>query len=284
MSETSAFGTPNRNSHDASKYYDRPLPGVEESPDVTLGSRPRPLNKIWCMSSVDMRPIPDNSIGLMFTSPPYHVGKDYDTDDDWGAFLDMLGRVFAECHRVLEPGGKAVVNVANLGRKPYIRFTDIISTMMTQRGFLPRAEIIWQKAVGSGSTAWGTWRSPANPTTRDLHEYLLVFSKGRWGRVRKGKSTINKEDFMRDTLSIWNERPESAKRVGHPAPFSVPLAERVINLYSWEEDIVLDPFLGSGTTAMAAENLGRDWVGFENNIEYSLLADQRIRSNRTKGD
>ncbi len=140
-----------------------------------------------------------------------------------------------------------------------------------------RGEIIWQKAAGAnGSCAWGSFNSASNPTLRDLHEYVLVFSKGDFRRAYKGKSTISTEAFMRDTLSVWNIRPESAKKIGHPAPFPVELPFRLIDLYTYEGDLVLDPFLGSGTTCVAAKMLHRDYVGYDTIRRYCDLARNRL--------
>jgi site-specific DNA-methyltransferase (adenine-specific) len=235
-------------------------------------------NQILIKSSETMLDLPSNSVALMVTSPPYHVGKEYDSDLSYDEFLDMLGRVFTETYRVLEPGGRAVINVANLGRRPYLPLSHHVTQMMIDIGFLMRGEIIWQKAKGAGGNcAWGSWRSPSNPTFRDLHEYVLCFSKGRFERVnRPGRATIDRDAFMRDTLSIWDIPPESAKRVNHPAPFPVELPRRLIDLYTFENDLVLDPFMGSGSTGVAARELGRDYVGYEINADYAAAATERI--------
>jgi site-specific DNA-methyltransferase (adenine-specific) len=113
---------------------------------------------------------------------------------------------------------------------------------------------------------------------RDLHEYILVFAKHSFSRPDKGESDIEKEDFMSATLSIWEIPPESAKKIGHPAPFPVALIERLIKLYTYTGDVVLDPFLGSGTSAIAAINASRNFVGYELNEEYVELANNRIKN------
>lgn len=279
MTATSSSGVSKRESHDASAYYARRLgEPVKVSTDKLVNSVPaESVNKLWLGSSEEMHQLPSSCIPLMFTSPPYHVGKEYDDDVSWTDYLALLGRVFGETHRVLEPGGKAVINVANLGRKPYIHLSDIVVAMMSELKFIPRAEIIWLKGRGaSGNCAWGTWRSPKNPSIRDLHEYVLVFSKSRWDKVSTGESSLTSDEFMKSTLSVWEIPPASAKRVGHPAPFPVELARRVINLYSHVGDVVLDPFMGSGTTAIAALQLGRRYVGYETHAPYVELATKRI--------
>jgi site-specific DNA-methyltransferase (adenine-specific) len=218
----------------------------------------------------------------MVTSPPYNVGKEYDDDLDIDEYLQLLRDVFTETFRVLEPGGRVAVNVANLGRKPYTPLNQYVSALLTEIGFDLRGEIIWQKAKSAGgSCAWGSWQSAKNPTLRDIHEYVIVASKGSYSRVRKGEDTISKEEFLEATVSIWNILPESARRVGHPAPFPVELPGRLIELYTFEGDLVLDPFLGSGTTAVAAVESKRHYVGYELDAEYIDIAERRINEGRT---
>jgi site-specific DNA-methyltransferase (adenine-specific) len=286
---TSSFGISKRESHDASAFYARNL--YREQPanalPVTNGDQPNPqsplptidtwANRLYCQSAAAMTPIPDNSVGLAFTSPPYNVGKDYDDDMSLENYLALIGQVASEVYRVLCPGGRYVVNIANLGRKPYIPLHAYFYEIHQQVGFLPMGEIIWRKAKGaSGNCAWGSWQSAKAPRLRDLHEYLLVFTKEKFARPDKGESDITRDEFMAATLSIWEINAESAKRVGHPAPFPVALAERVIRLYSYVGDVVLDPFMGSGTTAVAAVQNQRHYVGFDISAEYCTLAENRI--------
>jgi DNA modification methylase len=236
------------------------------------------LNSIILGTAENMKELPDNSIHLMITSPPYNVSKEYDKDLSLDEYLQFLRNSFAETYRVLVNGGRACINVANLGRKPYIPLSDYISQMMIEIGFNMRGEIIWNKAASaSPSTAWGSWQSAANPILRDIHEYILVFSKGDYKREKgKKENTITKEQFMEWTKSIWTMNAESAKRIGHPAPFPEELPFRLIQLYSFTDDIVLDPFIGSGTTAIAALKSNRKYVGYEINEEYIKLANKRI--------
>jgi site-specific DNA-methyltransferase (adenine-specific) len=226
-----------------------------------------------------MNELPDDSVHLMVTSPPYNVGKEYDENLTIGEYIEFLDRVWTEVHRVLVPGGRACINVANLGRKPYIPLDAFVVQHMLALGFLMRGEIIWNKASSAGvSTAWGSWCSAANPTLRDVHEYILVFSKGRFKRANKHKrpNTVSKEEFLELTKSVWTFPSESARKVGHPAPFPLELPYRLIQLYTYEGEIVLDPFMGSGQTALAALRAGRSYVGYDTNGEYADLADRRI--------
>ena len=281
--QTSSFGVSRREAHDASDFYSRNLYQSNSASDlidtdITSGLIDGWADRIYNQSSETM-PIPDNSIGLVFTSPPYNVGKDYDDNMTLEAYLDLIRRVGSEVYRVLRPGGRFVVNIANLGRKPYIPLHAYFYQIHSEIGFLPMGEIIWQKGKGAnGSCAWGSWRSARAPRLRDLHEYLLVFAKGSFTRPDKGSSDMSSDEFTESTLSVWEIMPVSAKKVGHPAPFPVELASRVIKLYSYVDDVVLDPFIGSGTTGIAAKKHGRHYVGFEISAEYCRLAEERIAS------
>lgn len=277
---TRSFGVGRRESHDASDFYRRGLVSVVETKD-TRTCEPAVACEAFEHSAESMGELPDDSIALVVTSPPYHVGKDYDSDQSFEEYLRLLERVFTECYRVLQPGGRAVVNVANLGRRPYVPLSHEVTARMLRIGFLMRAEVIWRKARGAGGNcAWGSWRSPANPVVRDVHEYCLCFSKGRFDRVTKGESDISAEDFLSSTLSIWEIPPESAKRVGHPAPFPVELPRRFIQLYTYRDEWVLDPFIGSGSTAVAAELTGRKWVGYDTDPGYCETTRKRAAEAR----
>ncbi len=282
--ETSAFGTNGRINHDSSKFYNSKLYtelGNKQIVNKNENNFPDKLeNKFILGSAENMKELPDNSVHLMITSPPYNVSKEYDEDLSLKEYLQLLANSFKETYRVLVNGGRACINVANLGRKPYIPLSDYISKMMIDIGFNMRGEIIWNKAASaSPSTAWGSWQSAANPILRDIHEYILVFSKGDYKREKKGKeNTISKDQFMEWTKSIWTMNTESARRIGHPAPFPEELPYRLIQLYSFKGDIILDPFMGSGTTAVSALKTDRKFVGYDISKEYIDLAEKRIES------
>jgi len=284
-SRTSAFGSPARHSHDARAFYSRKLyDGLPQEEQVPYTEVPLPAeccNRIFCKSAESMEELPDCSVHLMVTSPPYNVGKEYDEDLTLEEYRAFLRRVMAEVFRVLVPGGRACVNVANLGRRPYLPLHAFIIQDMLELGFLMRGEIIWDKAASaSPSTAWGSWCSPQNPTLRDTHEYILVFSKQTLGRANPAgrRATIRREEFLEFTRSVWRFPAQQAHRVGHPAPFPVELPRRLIELYTFEGEVVLDPFMGSGTTALAALATGRIFVGYEIEPQYVRLAEERIRA------
>ena len=250
-----------------------------EPKDTSKNNTSKVKNKIINKSSENMKELVDNCIALTITSPPYNIGKLSDVDMSDEDYWKMIKKCFKEVYRVTESGGRLVVNVANLGRKPYIPFSDKYTELLISLGFIMRGEIIWQKSKGANANfAWGSWLSASNPVIRDIHEYCLVFSKDSMTKASKGISTIEKEEFMDSTLSIWNIPPARAKKIGHPAPYPTELVERFIKLYTYEKELILDPFIGSGTTAIGAINLNRNYIGYENNEEYIKLAEERINS------
>lgn len=279
---TSSFGSRGRVNHDSSPFYSRKLycdkviPKPEGYFENTIPENI--LDSIINKSSEDMSELPDSSVHLVVTSPPYNVGKEYDEDLSLDEYREFLRRVWKEVMRVLVYGGRLCINMANIGRKPYIPLSSYITIDLVDIGFLPRGEVVWNKGNANlSSTAWGSWLSAKNPVIRDLHEYILVFSKGTLSRESLGrKSTISRDEFLEFTKSIWSFPPESAKRVGHPAPFPIELPYRLIQLYTFEGEVVLDPFIGSGQTAIAALKAKRHYVGYEINKEYVYLARKRI--------
>jgi site-specific DNA-methyltransferase (adenine-specific) len=290
---TSNFGVSRRENHDASEFYARfQLP--ELSNDDTVVTAPDFGDGCILGDARDMHDVPDNSVALVVTSPPYFAGKEYEEALGHGAvpasyaeFLGMLRDVFTECRRVLEPGGRIAVNVANLGRKPYRSLSADVVTILQDLKLLLRGEVIWQKAEGaSGNCAWGSFRSATNPVLRDLTERVVIASKGRFDRARSPQqrkaaglpheSTLSSDEFMTATLDLWHFDPESARRVSHPAPFPVELPERLINLYTYKGDVVLDPFMGSGSALVAAVRTGRRPLGFDTDPAYVDIARERV--------
>jgi site-specific DNA-methyltransferase (adenine-specific) len=302
---TASFGSSRRESHDASGFYRRFV-----SPDISTADavkRPKKIDVIYEGDARDMRRVETNSVALVVTSPPYFAGKEYEESlGDNGVpatyfeYLALLRDVFAECKRVLEPGGRIAVNVANLGRRPYRSLAGDVTEILQDLGLLLRGEIVWWKGrAAGGSCAWGTFQRPSNPVLRDITERIVIASKGRFDRaIRPEKrlelglpstATISRDEFLEATTDLWEIAPESATRVGHPAPFPVELPRRLIDLFTYEDDVVLDPFMGSGTTAVAALASGRHFIGFETDASYVSRAKERIdqeslRLHRSGGD
>lgn len=300
---TSAFGVGRREAHDSSDFYARfetpelsddeliaTLPGLDQGERACINGDSRSL----VLPSGEQ--LPDNSVALVVTSPPYFSGKEYEQalgrghiPGSYVEYLDMLRDVFAECKRVLEPGGRIAVNVANLGRKPYRSLSsDVVRILQDDLRLLLRGEVIWRKGEGaSGSCAWGSFRSAANPVLRDVTERIIVASKGRFDRAkttdarhRLGLPYVNEiapDEFMEATLDVWNIAPESARRVNHPAPFPVELPLRLIGLYTYVDDLIVDPFMGSGSSLIAAIRGGRRYLGYDADRNYVDVAKRRVR-------
>lgn len=301
---TSNFGVSKRENHDASAFYARFTTPTLSDSDVVHEWPPATadvLNKIHVGSSDDMAGVPDNSVALVVTSPPYFAGKAYEEALGEGHipstyldYLAMLRKVFAECVRVLEPGGRIAVNVANLGRRPFRSLAaDVTMILQDDLKLLLRGEVIWVKQRGSsGSCAWGSFQRPTNPVLRDLTERVIVASKGRFDRAIPARerhhrslpsqATLSRDEFMEATTDVWEIPPESATRVGHPAPFPVQLPERLIHLYTFENDVVLDPFMGSGTTAVASIRTNRRFIGFDTDAGYVAAATARVDKERKR--
>jgi len=282
--KTSSFGSQGKISHDSSHFYASRMYAQQPSEDTTSPYIEESIpgefvDQILLASSERMHHLPESCLHLMITSPPYNARKEYDDDLTLGEYLTLLRAVFSETYRVLVPGGRACINIANLGRKPYIPLNGFITQIMIELGFLMRGEVIWDKGSSVGSsTAWGSWMSASNPTLRDVHEYILIFSKGRFKRESNGREpTITRDDFLEVTRSVWQFPTESARRVGHPAPFPVELPRRLIELYSFEGDTILDPFIGSGSTAIAALETCRHFIGYEIDQSYLEKAHTRIQ-------
>lgn len=239
-----------------------------------------PINEILCGDCLDvLKELPSESIDFIVTSPPYNVGIDYGEYKDnkkYETYLDSLDLVWEQCFRVLRNGGRIAVNLGDTGRNPYYPVHCDVASRLRTKWYL-MGIIIWNKQNCLSNTAWGSWMSASAPHLRGLHEFIIIAGKnGKFFRKDKKDDYWQKREFLRNTLEIWNISPESKKLIGHPAPFPVELPKRLIKLYSYPNDIVLDPFCGSGTSCVAAHYLYRKWIGIDINPEYCELARKRL--------
>jgi site-specific DNA-methyltransferase (adenine-specific) len=296
---TSRFGVGKRESHDSSAFYEQfAAPVISDDEEIRSAGE---TDKLVMGDARHMAAVASKSVALVVTSPPYFAGKDYEAALGTGhvpgsyvEYLKMLGDVFAECVRALEPGGRIAVNVANLGRKPYRSLSgDVTRILQDHLGLLLRGELVWIKGAGAnGSCAWGSYGSAANPVLRDVTERVVIASKGRFGRAvarpkrrERGlpcENSITPEQFRAWTLDTWRIAPERATRVGHPAPFPVELPRRLIELYTYIDDLVVDPFIGSGQTAIACLQTGRHYIGYDTDADYIALGERRIRGEKER--
>jgi DNA modification methylase len=290
---TSSFGVGRREGHDSSAFYARfQAPAISDDDQV---APPKCVDRLIVGDARQMGDVADNSVALVVTSPPYFAGKAYEQALGEGHvpatyfdYLQQLRDVFAECVRVLEPGGRIAINVANLGRRPYRSLSaDVTTILQDDLRLLLRGEVLWIKQRGAaGNCAWGSFQRPGNPVLRDLSERVVIASKGRFDRAISVKdrakiglpsiSTMTRDEFMEATVDVWEIPPERASRVDHPAPFPVGLPERLIHMNTYVGDLVLDPFVGSGTTAVAAVRTGRHYIGYDTDAGYIEAAEQRV--------
>jgi len=295
---TANFGSSRREGHDASAFYSRFVaPEISDDEEI---NRSEAVDVIYKADARSMAKVATNSVALVVTSPPYFAGKQYEEDlgvdgvpATYLKYRELLRDVFDECKRVLEPGGRIAVNVANLGRRPYRSLSADITETLQDLGLLLRGEVIWWKGrAAGGSCAWGTFQSPVNPVLRDITERIVIASKGRFDRARTpaerakdglpSTATISRDEFMEATTDLWEIAPESATRVGHPAPFPVELPKRLIELYTFQGDVILDPFMGSGSSGVAAVRTERHYIGFDTDKDYVRAAKRRIADERVR--
>ncbi len=242
------------------------------------------INKVLVGDSEEvLKKLPDNSIDLIFTSPPYNFGLDYKNHEDginWNEYFDKLFRIFKECIRVLKYGGRIIVNVQPLF-SDYIPIHHIISNFFMKNKLIWKGEILWEKHnYNCKYTAWGSWKSPSNPYLKYTWEFLEIFSKGTLKHYgEKENADITADEFKKWVYAKWDIAPEfKMKKYGHPAMFPEELTERVIKLFSFRGDIVLDPFGGVGTTCAVAKRLGRKYLCIDVSEEYCKKAEERLRN------
>ncbi|OWZ84974.1 DNA-methyltransferase [Natranaerobius trueperi] len=239
-------------------------------------------NQIICDDSEKvLKQLPDNCIDLVFTSPPYNFGLEYDNHKDylnWTEYFDKLFRIFKECIRVVKYGGRIVVNVQPLF-SDYIPIHHFISNFFIENKLIWKAEILWEKNnYNCKYTAWGSWKSPSNPYFKYSWEFLEVFCKGSMKKNGdKEKIDITADEFKEWVYGKWSIAPErNMQYFNHPSIFPEELARRVLKLFSYQEDVILDPFIGSGTTAVVAKSCNRRYFGIDLSNDYCKIANERL--------
>jgi DNA modification methylase len=270
--------------YDSLMFQQIEKPAMNKESIFSLKDAQPVLDQIILQDSRNMHQVSSNSVTLIITSPPYNVNKSYTGYKDQSGldeYLNYLDDTWKECFRILRPGGRLCINIANIGRSPYLPLESYFIQRLLKIGFFMRGQIIWDKDSSVGvSTAWGSWLSPTNPTLRDVHEYILIFSK-QTNTLKKSEESadpdITKEEFLEFTKSHWKFPTENAKKIGHPAPFPVELPYRCIKLFSFPGDLVLDPFVGSGTTCLAAKKTQRHYLGFDIDPSYVELSNTRLQ-------
>jgi site-specific DNA-methyltransferase (adenine-specific) len=244
------------------------------------------LVTIYQADSTHLEVLDDASIDLTVTSPPYNLDISYDGYADavpYEVYLEWVSLWAAALLRVTRTTGRLCVNIpldSNKGGKRAV-YADYVRVLV-DAGWRYQTTIVWNEQNISRRTAWGSWLSPSAPFITAPVEMVGVFYKDNWKRPRGDKRTdLERDEFLAWTLGVWHFQGENPRKVGHPAPFPVELPRRLIKLYSYVGDVVLDPFLGSGTTAVAAKVLGRRCVGIDRSADYCAVAAKRCR--RTGG-
>lgn len=246
------------------------------------------LNKIVQADSLEyLKTLPNNCIDLVFTSPPYNFNMDYDKHKDnmgWNEYFDILNKIFSECIRVLKYGGRMIINIQPFFSE-YIPSHHMITNYLLSEGLIWKAEILWEKNHRNCAyTAWGSWRSPSSPYLKYTWEFIEVFCKGDIKhKGEKNNIDITGNEFKTWVDAKWSIAPErNMKDYGHPAMFPPELPYRVLKLFSYQGDIILDPFNGAGTTTLVAERTGRKYIGIDISEEYCRIAKERLKTEKIK--
>jgi len=267
---------------DGYKAYSREFPPHNNDFPLAMTNQVLEANSLAVLKT-----LPDNCVDLVFTSPPYNFGMGYDTHDDrtdWPKYFDMLWQIFDECIRVVKFGGRIIVNTQPLFSE-YIPSHHVISKGFMDRGLIWKAEILWEKNHRNCAyTAWGSWKSPSGPYFKYTWEFLEVFCKGSLKHAGDSKKIdITGNEFKTWVDAKWSIAPErNMKDYGHPAMFPVELAYRALKLFSYQDDVILDPFNGAGTTTLVAQRTGRRYLGIDLSSEYCATARQRILDEEIK--
>lgn len=238
---------------------------------------------ILCGDSEErLKEFPSGEVDLVFTSPPYNFGKQYLTYNDRRSeeeYFSKLFRIFDECIRVLKKGGRFIVNIQPLCSE-HVPTHHIISNYLRNKGLIWYTEILWEKHhYNCRTTQWGSFQSPSQPHFRITWEFLEVYAKESLKHDGlKENITLTKSEFSKWTYAKWEIRPENRmKKFKHPAVMPEELAERVIKMFTYKGDLVLDPFNGVGTVTYVAKKLGRDFIGIDIDPHYCEIAKKRLK-------
>lgn len=241
------------------------------------------INKIHCSDSLELlQKLPDNSIDIVLTSPPYNFGIQYDNTNDvniWEDYFDKLFSIFKECIRVLKSSGRMIVNIQPMF-SDYIPTHHLISNFFIKEGLIWKGEIIWEKNnYNCKYCTWGSWKSPSSPYLKYSWEFVEIFCKNSLKKEGdKNSIDIDSEEFKKWVYGRWNIAPErNMKHYNHDAMFPEELVKRLLKLFSYENDIVLDPFNGAGTTTKVAKQLNRRFIGIDISDEYCNTAVNRLK-------
>jgi site-specific DNA-methyltransferase (adenine-specific) len=226
----------------------------------------------------------NNEVDLIVTSPPYNLSIDYENSNDAMMFDDYMKwceKWFKICYDSLKDDGRMFINIPLKITQPHDKKVNIplvkeYLSYLLNIGFGFNNIIIWDKG-NINKTCWGSFKSASSPFIRDPAESIIVLYKKRWDKInKKGINDIDNEEFVKWTQNVWKFGTERRKNNEHPAPFPIELPYRCIKLFSYVNDVIFDPFMGSGTTAIAAEKLNRKWIGCEISKTYYEYSVKRI--------
>ena len=205
--------------------------------------------------------------------------------------MDVL---FAQAYRVLRPGGRICINIGDGANGSIPTHADFTVRMRDKHKFLMMTTLVWNKKQIGASTAWGSWKSPSQPSFPTPFEFIIVMAKETLKHAGDAdKITVTDKEFIANSRALWEIQPETEmmKKYGHPAMYPEEMVRRLLNQLTYEDDIVLDPFSGAGTTCAVAKKLSRRYIGIEMSKKYcdtanarlrDVVALQRVKSEKTK--
>lgn len=246
------------------------------------------MSKLICGDCLEVIPkLKDEIVDLVVTSPPYNVdlGNNkynknpyslYKDNKEHHEYIQWLRSIFKAITPKLKKGGRICINIGD-GKNGQVPTSMDIHNFMMELGYIPAGHIIWDKHQIGSRTAWGSWMSPSCPSYPCQFEHILIFAKESKKLLTTGETDLNRDEFIKYATSLWVFHPETkAREIGHPAPFPSELPYRCIKMNTWIGGVVLDPFMGSGTTGVVCEQLNRRFIGIELDPAYFEIAKKRI--------